>query len=89
MNAENYEKYFEKICTLLKPSSVIIIDNASYHSRNSGHFPNSKWRKIQYQKWLEENKINFPSDALRSESWIICKKHWDEKISKVVENIAK
>ena len=89
MNAENHGKYFEKICTLLKLNSVIIIDNASYHSRNSGHFPNSKWRKAQYQKWLEENRINFPSDALRSELWILCKKHRDENISKVVENIAK
>ena len=28
MDAENYEKYFEKICKLLKPNSLIIIDNA-------------------------------------------------------------
>ena len=33
INAETYEKYFEKVCQLLKPGSVIIIDNASYHSR--------------------------------------------------------
>ena len=30
MNAENYEKYFEKICTLLKPDSVIIIDKLPF-----------------------------------------------------------
>ena len=29
MNAECYEKYFENVCKLLKPRSVIIIDNAS------------------------------------------------------------
>ena len=34
MNAECYEKYFENVCKLLKPRSVIIIDNGSYHSRN-------------------------------------------------------
>ena len=39
MNAENYEKYSEKICKLLKPNSLIIIDNASYHSRNSDDYP--------------------------------------------------
>ena len=27
MDPENYEKYFEKICKLLKPNSLIIIDN--------------------------------------------------------------
>ena len=35
INAENYEKYFENACKLLKPNSVIIIDKASYHSRNA------------------------------------------------------
>ena len=34
INSENYEKYFEKVCQLLKPNSVIVIDNASYRSRN-------------------------------------------------------
>ena len=34
INSENYEKYFEKVCQLLKPNSLIVIDNASYHSRN-------------------------------------------------------
>ena len=43
INAESYEKYFENICKLLKPNSVIIIDNASYHSRNAEDFPVSKW----------------------------------------------
>ena len=57
INAESYEKYFENICKLLKPNSVIIIDNASYHSRNAEDFPVSKWRKAQFQSWLTENKI--------------------------------
>ena len=35
MNAENYEKYFEKVCSRLKPNSLIVIGDASYHSRNS------------------------------------------------------
>ena len=29
INAESYEKYFKNVCKLLKPNSVIIIDNAS------------------------------------------------------------
>ena len=39
INAESYEKYFENICKLLKSNGVIIIDNASYHSRNAEDFP--------------------------------------------------
>ena len=59
INAENYKKYFENICKLLKPSSVITIDFARYHSRNAEDFPVSKWRKAQFQSWLTENKIPF------------------------------
>ena len=71
INAQSYEKYFENICKLLKPNSVIIIDNASYHSRNAEDFPVSKWRKAQFQSWLTENKIPFKPDALRSELWTL------------------
>ena len=71
INAESYEKYFENICKLLKTNSVIIIHNASYHSRNAEGFPVSKWRKAQFQSWLTENKIPFKPDALRSELWTL------------------
>ena len=89
MDAENYEKYFEKSCKLLKPNSLIIIDNASYHSRNSDDYPKSKWKKAQFEQWMKENKVNFPSDALRSELCVLCKTHRNEKNAKVVEKIAK
>ena len=48
MNAECYEKYFDNVCKLLKPRSVIIIDNGSYHSRNDENYPISTWRKAKY-----------------------------------------
>lgn len=33
MNSEIYEKWFSQILSKLQPNSVIVIDNASYHSR--------------------------------------------------------
>ena len=89
INAERYEKYFEIVCKFLNPSSVIIIDNASYHSRNADNFPVSKWRKGQLQSWLKENKVPFRPDALQSELWMLCNIHRAEKTSKVIDNIAK
>ena len=64
MNAECYEKYFENVCKLLKPRSVIIIDNASYHSRNDENYPISTWRKTKYQEWLQKNNVTYGTDAL-------------------------
>ena len=34
-NAKNFEKYFAWLCEKLCKNSVTVIDNASYHSRNS------------------------------------------------------
>ena len=42
-----------------------------------------------FEQWLKENKVNFPSDALRSELWVLCKTHQNEKNAKVVKKIAK
>ena len=89
INAESYEKYFENISKLLKPNSVIIIDNASYYSRNAEDFPVTKWRKAQFQSWLTENKIPLKPDALRSELWTLYKKCRTDKTSKIIHNIAK
>ena len=76
INAESYEKYFENVCKLLKPNSVIIIaDKASYHSRKADDFPVSKWKKSQFQDWLKDHKIPFRPDALRTEQWMLCKIH--------------
>ena len=54
MNAECYEKHFENVCKLLEPRRVIIIDNASYHSRNDENYPIATWRKAKYQEWLKK-----------------------------------
>ena len=89
INAESYEKYFENVCKLVKPNSVIIIDNASYHSRNTDDFPFSKWKKSQFQDWLTDHKIPFRPDALRTELWMLCKIHQATNTSKVIDNIAK
>ena len=53
MNAKNFEKYFASFCEKLPKNSVIVIDNASYHSRNSDTYPKSNWRKRQLIDWLK------------------------------------
>ena len=88
MNAECYEKYFENVCKLLKPRSVIIIDNASYHSRNDENYPISTWRKAKYQEWLQKNNVTYGTDALRSELWLLCKRHRHAESCKIIDKIA-
>lgn len=58
MNAENYSKW---VATQLVPNlpsrSVIVVDNASYHSKNVDLPPNSNTKKDVIQEWLSKKGI--------------------------------
>ena len=77
------------VCKLLKPRSVIIINNASYHSRNDENYSFSlAWKKAKYQEWLQKNNVTYRTDALRSELWLLCKRHRDAKSCQIIDKIA-
>ena len=61
MDGESYKCYFEKsICQNIPKHSVIVIDNAPYHPKNTENYPTSKWQKQQFVDWLTEKNITFP-----------------------------
>ena len=67
MDGESYKCYFEKsICQNIPKHSVIVIDNAPYHSKNTENYPTSKWQKQEFVDWLTEKNITFPDKALKS-----------------------
>ena len=88
MNTKNFEKYFASLCEKLPKNSVIIIDNASYHSRNSDSHPKSNWRKQQLIDWLKEKNVTIPDKALRAELWTMAKVEREKYSSKAVDEIA-
>ncbi|KAB0804373.1 hypothetical protein PPYR_01343 [Photinus pyralis] len=45
MNADVLEEYFDQMLSLLPENSVIVMDNASYHSRHLENLPRSSWKK--------------------------------------------
>ena len=58
MNGDSYEQYFaNSSCTNVSQGSLIVIDNAPYHSRNDETYPVSKWKKQQYIDWLKSKDI--------------------------------
>ena len=61
MNGDSYEQYFaNSLCTNVPQGSLIVIDNAPYHSRNDETYPVSKWKKQQYIDWLKSKDIAVP-----------------------------
>ena len=90
MDGESYKCYFEKsTCQNIPKHSVIVIDNAPYHSKNTENYPTSKWRKQQFVDWLTEKNITFPDEALRAELWTLVKSEREKFSDKVMETIAK
>ena len=68
MNSERFEEWFrDQLLPNLQPSSLIVMDNASYHSRKLEPIPTMSSRKSQMQDWLVAHGIEFPERALKRE----------------------
>ena len=53
MNFENFSKWLaKKLIPNLKPKSVLVFDNASYHNVQQDKFPTMASRKVVIQEWL-------------------------------------
>lgn len=69
MDEDLFEKWFEEMLIPNLPKNkknVIILDNASYHSRKL-NFPKQYWVKRQIKEWLYEKDIYFEEDYLKNE----------------------
>ena len=90
MDGESYKCYSEKsICQNIPKHSVIVIDNAPYHSKNTENYPTIKWRKQQFVDWLTEKNMTFPVKELRVELWTLVKSEREKFPDKIMETVAK
>lgn len=67
MNAEGFTEWFQALVQSLEEPSVIIMDNASYHSQQMNRIPTSASRKNEIQEWLREHGIAFRQEELKPE----------------------
>lgn len=58
---------FENILEKVEQGSVIVMDNASYHSRRLDRLPNMGWRKDAIQAWLREKNIEFAENEIKAQ----------------------
>ncbi|XP_046393670.1 uncharacterized protein LOC124161396 [Ischnura elegans] len=59
MNALHFEEYFRRILRHLPEKSVLVIDQAPYHTMQDPQTknPNLKWTKVEIIDWLVKNRI--------------------------------
>ncbi|XP_063219556.1 uncharacterized protein LOC134529423 [Bacillus rossius redtenbacheri] len=65
MNGETFLMWFEDMLVHLEEPSVIIMDNASYHSTQVEKTPTTNWSKDALIAWLEKNEIKHENNLLK------------------------
>jgi transposase len=59
MNSEVFKSWFTQMLNSLEEPSVIVMDNASYHSTLIDNFPKINTRKADVQAWLTKKNVDF------------------------------
>ena len=88
MNAACFEQWFSALLQELPPRSVIVMDNASYHSRQADKPPTTSTKKEDIRLWLKRNDIAFEDEMLKVELLELVKKQQRVPVY-VVDEMAK
>ncbi|GFY47098.1 DDE_3 domain-containing protein [Trichonephila inaurata madagascariensis] len=56
MDGNHFEKWFETVMPKLKHQSIIVMDNAPYHSVKKEKIPTSSWKKMQFKSGCQKRK---------------------------------
>lgn len=64
MDSKYFEYWFENdVLKRLEETSLITMNNASYHSRQFNKLPTGAWTKGEILEWLNKNNINISLEA--------------------------
>ncbi|XP_034944132.1 uncharacterized protein [Chelonus insularis] len=63
MNAQHYQEWIADVLRVLPKKSVIVLDQAPYHTMLDPEFrnPTTQWRKLQIIEWLIKCEVEVPS----------------------------
>lgn len=74
MNAGNFEKWLrEDLLPKLEEPTILILDNASYHSRILEKAPTQSSKKEEMMAWLRTKKIHFEDSATKDQLYKLIK----------------
>lgn len=89
MNATVFEDWFAKILNCLPTNCVVVMDNASYHSRKTEKVPTTSWKKADIQEWLRNKNIPFEEDMIKLELLSLVRMHKNKYNLYVIDEMAK
>ena len=90
MTGERFHEWFAKILPNLEPGSIIVLDNAPYHSVKSEKLPTQAWKKDRILDWLKTKQIQLDSeDLLKKEMMDLVSQHRSKYDKYVVDEMAR
>ncbi|XP_061716757.1 uncharacterized protein LOC133524644 [Cydia pomonella] len=90
MNFENFSKWTnEKLLPNIPPNSVIIMDNAAYHSVREDKKPTMASTKASMQAWLRRHNVSFDDKLRKCDLLQLIKREFTEDIYKIDELLKK
>lgn len=86
MNFVNFNKWTkEKLLPNLPPRSVIVMDNAAYHSVQEDKKPTMASTKANMQAWLQRHKVEFDNSLRKCDLLKLIKQNGSENVYKIDE----
>ena len=89
MNHQTFEEWFiDTLLPKIAPNSLIVMDNASYHSRKKELTPTKSWTKGKLMEWLSSKGVTYPDKCLKRELWEIAKRNKPQRPIYVIDEAA-
>lgn len=86
MNKQNFTKWVEgKLIPNLPKASIVVMDNAPYHSIVLNDTPSSSTKISDIQKWLSQNNIPFDSTLKKPQLLMLVKRHKPDPLYEIDE----
>jgi len=89
MNGDTFKDWFVSILPRLHPNSIVVMDNAPYHSVQTEKYPTSNSKKADILEWLNSKGITFDRPLLKAQLLTKVKKLKPRTKSYVIDNLAK
>ena len=66
MNLEHFMEWFtQQLLPIIPPTSVLVLDNATYHNKQKDKPPTTANRKDDIKKWLDEHNIEYDDKDIK------------------------
>lgn len=88
MTADVFEEYFEQMIEHIPPNSIIVLDNAPYHSRLVERLPTTAWKKQDIIDWLRNKSLPYEDGMVKAELLKIARQHKSKFKKYVVDKMA-